>query len=629
MKSNELLLLESAGSVAAWKLRGYERVHIWGGNFSGAQKLPADFMSLTESLLSDHRAGQVVDWVYAQYVKPGEDKVLNELFEDERGCLFIKKNILCELARIFYSFLLAEKFRSEYAPERTFDFIPSPFPYSLYKLLSSRKELLPQNVIIPQWYLIKMRRMEEAKNWLYSVALIAYPVLISLRMSWKETVQKEFEYAVHMWESWVRSYGLKCQYRMDFLESPRGVHAGNTLYFIDQKMSAESLRGVRSSGYPYCYFKDVIRGFDRKDYWNGIYPRVRKAVKELNAKGLLAEIYLKAMRSYIHWEMFLLRYKAKTFIYAQDPCDIPAALMQKRHGARNVFVYYSTQYDSLAREKMDAFTQIYYGYMIYSAVATSRMSNNYFRKNRNLIERYEDCGIIWSDIVYQTRTDPTLKNKIKQELGLPLDKTIIGFFAPGMGHGGFISEAEGHQMISDVYDFLESREDCCMVLKYRQIEQLTMDSDLRKKFDQLRAHKRVHDANALVPACQAYHLMGVCDLVIGGFHSSVPMESVAGGVRTLCYVPERLNKEIFVINTFPHFCAHNYTELVKNVGYWLNQCTEKEFRDFQDTYVKAHIDGYCDGQAQKRLRALIEAMNAGEKETGNPAKPVLLGAREA
>ena len=621
-------MLESARLAVAWRPRDYERVHVWEGNFPGAEKLPADFMSLAESLLADHKAGQVIDWVYAQYVKPGEDRVLNELFEDDRGCLFIKKNILRELARIFYSFLLAEKFCNEYASEQTFDFIPSSFSYSLYKLLSSRKELLPQGVSIPQWYLTKMRRLERAKNWLYSFALTVYPVMISLRMSGKKVVQKKFLYAVHMWESWVRSYGPRCQYRMDFLESPQGVHTGNTLYFIDQKMSAQGLRGVKASGYPYCYFKDVIKDFNRKEYWSGIYPRVRKAVKELGANGLLAEIYLKALRSYIYWEMFLFKCKAKTFIYAQDPCDIPAALMQKRHGARNVFVYYSTQYDSLAREEMDTFTQIYYGYMIYSAVATSRMSNNYFKKNRNMVERYEDCGIIWSDIVYQTRTDPALKNKIKEELGLPLNKTIIGFFAPGMGHAGFITEAEGYQMLSDVYDLLESREDSCMVLTHRQIEQLTEGSDLRRKFDQLRKHKRVYDARVLVPAYQAYHLMGACDLVIGGFHSSVPMESVAGGVRTLCYVPERLNKDIFIINTFPRFCAHNYTELEKNVDYWLNQCTDKEFQDFQDVYVRAHIDGHCDGQAKKRLRALIEKMNI-EEETVEPATPALLNARGA
>ena len=101
--------------------------------------------------------------------------------------------------------------------------------------------------------------------------------------------------------------------------------------------------------------------------------------------------------------------------------------------------------------------------------------------------------------------------------------------------------------------------------------------------------------------------MGVSDLVIAAFSSSVAMEAVAGGTRTICYVPsKRFDSEKFVLNSFPRFCARNYEELEKFSDYWINLCSENDFLEFQDNYIKKHVDSYCDGKALNRLYSLLK-----------------------
>lgn len=104
--------------------------------------------------------------------------------------------------------------------------------------------------------------------------------------------------------------------------------------------------------------------------------------------------------------------------------------------------------------------------------------------------------------------------------------------------------------------------------------------------------------------------MGVSDLVIGGFTSSAVNESIAGGTKTIYYLPsERYDKDIFKMNAFKHYSCRNYEELKANSDYWLNEATEEDFLKFQSTFIKGYIDSYCDGRAAVRLRSFIEEYN--------------------
>ncbi|MBN1870845.1 MAG: hypothetical protein JW847_09755 [Candidatus Omnitrophica bacterium] len=622
MKRENILLVET-GSMPFWRTFGYDDVYALYGNSTKGKKLPCDFMKMEEGLLSNYKAGQIIDWVYGLFVDTPENQFLAEIMADEQGGRILKKALLWELGRICHSMILAEKFRKDYGFNQVIDFIPRPFFYALFCLIQKKEGVLPEGIRIPQWYLRKMKRRETMKSWIYAVGLALYPVLIGVTMSGKPRTRKEYSYAVHMWDSWISTYGPKSEYRMQFLEGSRSVSKDNALYFIDQKAGKENIRQIQTSGYECCYFKNMVRSFNGRTYWKDIYPQVRKHIKALlssvGQNGLFAETCFKAVVSYIHWKIFFHFYGIKVFLYVQDPCDIAGTLLQKRHKARNVFIYYSTQYDCVERENMNTFTETYYGHMMATAMISSRMSNDYFRRNNELIGDYRECGLIWSDIVFAMKNDLQWQARVKKEIGLPSGRIVLGVFTPGIGRAGCLTEDEGFRMIDDIYRLIESNEQYCVVLRYRQVGLWTENGALRKKLEQLIDHERVFDAHRLAPKYQAYQLMGCCDLVIGGFASSVPMESVAGGIRTVCYVPERLKKNVFVINSFPKFCPKDFKQLNEYVHFWLDECDDRAFADFQDAYVKPHVDSYCDGQATKRLGALLAEI---EKEARGSVLPM-------
>jgi hypothetical protein len=110
--------------------------------------------------------------------------------------------------------------------------------------------------------------------------------------------------------------------------------------------------------------------------------------------------------------------------------------------------------------------------------------------------------------------------------------------------------------------------------------------------------------NEIAPDYPAYQIMGICDVVIGGFGSSVPMESIAGGIPALCYRPKRVCGDHFTINSFQKFCFDSYDELNDYIQFWVN-ADKNVIENFRQNYTMPYVDQYCDGNARKRLSELL------------------------
>lgn len=606
------VLLESA-DLSSWRTdNGYENTYAYYGDAQNIKKLPYDFLDWSDNCMADHRSANIIDYVYGQYVESDVSAALNKIAGDESACLIIRKIIMSALGKLMLSFILAERFIERYGIKETIDFIPSAFPYSLYEIIAKKEGLVFDKIQIPSWYLKKMKRREFYKNILYRIALRFYPPMLSLLMSIKKdntSAIKHYKYGIYMWNS-----GLDFTtppYKMEFLESENGVNSSNTLYVMDRKMDRANFKKVKNNGYDSCHFDKMVQDFSVWRYLKKIYPSIRQIAKSAflvkSSKVLLTESYLRTLRWYTLWKMFYSEYCVETFIAVQEPGYIERVLYQKSQGSKNLFVYRSCQYDAVCRKDMNTHIETYYGFMIYDAMISSRMSNNYFRKNNNLIDEYIDCGILNSDIVYRTKYNKELKEKIRRELGISPGKTVIGFFDAGIGRTGFVNNKEGCKAMNDTYRIIESNDNYCLVFNSRNSSVLPEMNDVKKALDKLASHSRVFYVNKLNPHYKAYDLLGICDLAIGSFSSSVPQESIAGGIRTICYAPsERHNKEVFVLNRLPRFWAHSYEELEKYTEYWLNECSEKKFRDFQDNYIKKHVDNHCDGRATERLHSILE-----------------------
>lgn len=614
-KRNRVILLEE-GNPLSWKIaKKYRKVYVYSGNFRKANKLPDDMLNQIDSHSSYYRAGREIDWVYDQYAKMNEAGILNEIMKDERAHFTIKKNILEALGGLFYSFILAEKFIKQYEIKEPIDFIPKSFPYSLYQIASKKKGLFFHHVNIPADYLKAMKYREVIKNIQYRAKLLFYPFWISLKMRLKRTVsepRRKYRYAIHVWNSWVSS--VAHPYRFDLFENDGCVNPRNALYIIDGDVTESNLSKVKANGHDCCCFKEMVRGYPVLKYIKEMFPYNLKLCLKCfsickNGRSLLTESYLRAIQGYILWEIFYSGYYADIFITIQEPGNINRVLVQKKHGARCLFIFCSTSYDVVSREDINTHTDSYYSFMIYDAIISSHMSNEYLKRNNNFIGTYINVGVLRSDIIFQMKHDTKLKSAMREKLGTPLDKRIIGFFDTNVGKKGMFTNREGFKMLDDIYRFLESNNEYFIVFGSRGHYHLSEDIDVKKAFNRLIEHKRVIYINKLPALYYAFDVMGVCDLVIGAFTGSAPLESVSGGIRTLCYTPERFDKDFFILNNFPRFCVHNYDDLKKNADYWLYQCTEEDFCNFQSTYIHKYVDNYCDGRAVERLHSVLQHYN--------------------
>ena len=610
VKKNRVILLEE-GNPLSWKIaKKYHKVYVYSGDLRKAEKLPDDILSQIDFYFSNYQAGCEIDWVYGQYIKKNEIKSFNEIMQDERAHFIIKKKVLQSLGGLFFSFILVERFIEQYGIKEPIDFIPSPFSYSLYQIVLQKKDLLCQQVNIPESYVKVTKYREAIKNSRCRANLLLYPFWIALIMSIKRSVsesRKKYRYGVHVWNSWIRLP----PYRVDFLEAEDCVNPKNALYIIDGDVSKSNLLKVKENGYDSCCFKEMLQGYPVWKYIKeNIFYHLKLCAKCFSMckrnKLLLTESCLRGIQGYVRWEIFYTRYDIDLFITFQEPGNIWRALVQKKHGAKSLFVFWSTSYDPVYRRNMNTHADSYFSFMIYDAMISSYMSNEYFKRNNNFIKKYINNGIIGSDIIFQMKHDKKAGTAMKEKLGLPSNKIIIGFFDTSIGRRGMFTNHEGLKMLNDIYRLLESSEEYFIIFRSRAHYARSKDINLKKAANKLIGHKRVLYINRSAAQYSASDVMGVCDLVIGSFTSSAPLESVSGGIRTLCYgSSEGFDKDVFVVNSFPRFRVHSYNDLKKNAEYWLYQCSERDFLNFQRRYICKDIDNYCDGKAVKRLHSML------------------------
>ncbi len=580
-------------------------------SFSGSKKLPADFIGVVEFHQSNYQAGQIIDLVYQQYLSQAEAEIINQFIGNEKADLIIKKTILYNLGNLLHSFILAEKFLKRYKIESTINFIPKAFPYSLYKILSQNKGLLPDKVRIPNWYLNKMKVQERLKSWLYRWAIRIWPLAIIFMMrpkKLKNQGKKSYNYAIHLWNN---SFGRSLPYFVDMLVNEVELKNEDILYVIDKKASRGNLEKLEAKGYSYCYFEQMLKQANRLSYLKKIYPGLKDYQKKASSvrpkqRSLLSEAYLKTLRWQVLWEIFYLSYQVKTFVAVQDPGNVGRSLIQKRHGSNNLFVFMSSSVPIYPQDK-ELLVNTNYSFMVYDEAVSTKLSIDYLKKNKNFFKSYTELGVLKADLIYKLQQDTNLRNKLKDKLKLPKNKIIIGFFDTVIGGRGMFNQEEGYAMLSDVLRLLESNPDYYLVYKSRG-NSFTKESKIKALDEKLKNHQRSFYADEeSIPHYDAQTLVGVSDFVIAAITSSLVAESLSGGLKTICYVPQgRFNKDIFLMEKFPYFHTSGYQQLRQYSDYWLYQSKDKDFSDFQQAYVKKYIDKYCDGQAIKRLYSRLQ-----------------------
>ncbi|HLF18637.1 MAG TPA: hypothetical protein VI749_07085 [Candidatus Omnitrophota bacterium] len=609
---SKVCLLEHAAQYKPSRCKGYSSLYVAEGDCRNATLLECDLFDLTQRYVVRSQAAKAMDWFYRDYVTQEQEEALIRAFADPRAKNFMQKEIVAQLADLMISFAFAVEFVKKHNIKEKIHFIPKPFYYSIYKILAEKKGFLPDCFTIPAWYLNAMYQQELKTSFVYRMGIKFYPTILQFTMKGKETkyAVKEYKNAALMFDSGI---DLKKNInKLEFIHPETGVDQKDTLYVMDRKMSAPVLERLSGNGFDQCYFKEMTRNFSQEVYRKNILPGIKhlqtlfRSVQKPKL-GVL-RVYLKTIKDFIEWGMFFEKYRVEKFIAVQDPGSVSRTLIQERHGSQTVFVYKSASFDYVYREDMSLPIDLYYSYTVYGTIFSNFISLNNFSRSRNCIENYVDTGTYPSDIIYETKHDPARKDRLKREFGVPLDRKLIGFFDTAIGRAGFFNLEEGIASYRDAYRFIQEHEQYFFIFKTRSQDAIEQSKELNAEFKKLISHERVIFANEKAPHYASFDFMGIFDLVIGGFNSSATQEALVGGVRAVCQVTsDRFDQAVFDVFKMPKFCVRGYDQLKQAAHYWLHECSEEEFKEYQDAYVKKYIDRYCDGQAQQRLHQHLYA----------------------
>jgi len=619
-KTNRIVLAEKGDKYFYQKLKGYGEIYLYGGDIKKAKKIPYDFIDGVDYYISQHKAKEIGDWVYSQYVGSLEIDTLEDIIKDKRSNLIIKKEILVEVEKISFSFVLAEKFIKKYKIKKPIDLIPKDFSYEIYQIIRQKQGLLSDRVHIPSWYLQRMKRQDYIERLVFRGAIRFHPLLISLLMWGKRIKKKNYKWGLHIWRTYVNS---SCQFFINTLAKENRIENKDLIYVVDGKINKGNLEKIKSDGFDWCSFGELMKGFNFRQYIKEILPLAIKRQKRFfgctNEKTLFTRVYFRTLRSYIFWEMFYKIYQVDDFIYIQDPGEVAHVLLQKLYGSKSTFIYLSSS--SFLLEIGNSYSHqamIYYSCMPHDRFISSQISLNFLKENNgNVISSTINTGILLSSIVSDVKQDETLKKKIKRELGVPEDKIIISYFDTLVGRLGWFSGKEGLEIIEDVLRLLASNKNYFLIYKPKKdCREFFTNGLMQKQIKKFISSERTLYIDKMKQKYKAQHIMGVSDLVISAAGSSAGFEAVAGGIKNIYYAPnDRYDRDGLMINKLPKFCAYGYKQLENHTDYWLNQCGENNFRNFQKQYVRKYVDAYCDGRAVDRLEEILKEKKViGSKE---------------
>jgi len=608
----QAVLFEGNPETYSHRVRHYKKVYYSDGACPGGHKVAEDLFTYVDFHTADYLAGKKIEWVYNRLTAKRERKLLNELLGSENGHLFLKKHILLEIGKIYTARIYVNKFIARYGKPEHLDFIPKDISFEVYQTVKKKEKIFPSGVRIPDWYLKRARRKESLKRILCRYAILGFPFFLAFFMTLKRTrraARQAYQYGVHVWDS--GTHHFLPPYTISFFD--RLKRSGiPVLYIIESdfrgNMDKDNLAKLKQGAFDVCYFFDMIRQIDIWKFFSEIYSGlVRPQIKLFGLrtkKATVRYICIKLFMKLVLWELFFSKYSVRRFISLQTPDDISNSLIQKQKQARSSFIFFSSSYDCIPREDINALSDSQYSHMYYNDFISSRVSIEYFKKNMNLFDNYLESGILSSDYAYQVKRDDARKAKIKNDLGIPEKVKVVGLFDTTIGRNGMFDLSQGSQMAEDFLKLIAQNRQLYFIFKTRTANKLPADSHIVKVYDQIKNSPRVcFIGNA--SDHKSTELMGICDLVISAYSSSVSLEAASGGIKAVYYTPENFMRREFVITSFPRFCATNHCELQDLKDYWLNECNESAWEKFQNDYLKPYIDSYCDGNANNRLARFL------------------------
>jgi hypothetical protein len=282
----------------------------------------------------------------------------------------------------------------------------------------------------------------------------------------------------------------------------------------------------------------------------------------------------------------------------QDPGNIARTIWQDKHGSKSVYINLSSSYFTYVTHA----ARTYYTMMIHDSYLSSMLPIEGAKRNSNRIKEYADIGVVAADFIRRINNDPAEIKKYKAVLGIPEDKRLISFFDDNGDTYDILPLETNISFMENVLKLLDSDSSLFLIFRPRQEEIFQRSGKMLEIYGKLQKHARCLIAPNPVFPYSPYEIMGISDLVITVFSSSILTEALSAGLKTICFAPGRDVYPDFWnrMGKIPGIYVKSYEELRDLANYLLKDKTGENAKR-QESYVKDCIDRYCDGKAISRI----------------------------
>lgn len=590
----------------------YKAIYSYANNCTEVyKKIPDDLITARDNRRCEHQACVSIDNIYGQIIPKKNVKPIIDLYGEEFARLYTRKLVLDEMHKIYRSFLFAKKVIKEFSICGSVDLVPGYFSCEVYQKMR-KNGLVVNNIEIPKIYLLQIRIREILRNYFFKAKLMVFPEFLFFKMKGKGVENEKimyYKYGVHLTEGRGICIG---EGGMDLIIDEKLIKNKDVLFILDEvKVSEKFYKEVKNTGYAYVdFYREMIMKYNFSRFFKKIYPEAKNKRNKLLLMcfkyPILSVISYYILHDYILWRLFADKFSVEKFITLQHPGRLTKVFFNRARGSKCFFVYASIHGNRLAREKNpEKGETVYYSHLFFDKIISDKLSSKFFATHENRIAEYVETGSVFSDIPFYIKN--YRKGELKKRHKIPSNHYVISFFDDTPGKYGTMRFEDVYLFLESIHLLLKSFDNYFIIYKtkkskaaYGFLDDIDTKHIIRDLFQN---HKLLHSQNANLTN---YEVMGISDLVVSSPTSSVMYEAIVAGIKSVCYdVSQRYNQDYYLNNKIPYFTAHSFQELVIYIDYWLKECSDDAFKEFQNKYIKRYVDDYCDGRAMERFRELL------------------------
>jgi len=564
-----------------------------------------DVFSASDYRYCDHLASCIEEELVSRMVAVSSSAFLSNWGGGNYADYFLSSGIVEHARDVYESFNYANQVKKKYGITSDVYIFPLNFSLKIYKEMKAMG-LIPEGIKIHFVAKVYIQLYNSLKFLYFFARMLIYPEIVAFKAR-NQTNFKKYSYDC-------------CAYLDDGLLGEELANnkvfslfnSRNTLY-VDDRFRKFQLwpKRVKALGLNVLRLEDVVKEIDIVKYLKKIYRFAfvwrYRMFKLLVRYPFLVKQCSRAVRERILWEIFYNKFDVNRVIRMMVKENLTSSIVHKKNNTKTIFIYFSTTMEIVAQpKKMGVSTCHDYSHMMFDSVISSKVSNNWFKTQKNHICEYIEIGPVFTELVYKAKNN---RSDLRKGLGIASRSKVISFLDHTVGYRGVLTFESYKLFIDSMLTLASENPDICFLFKGKKnvsIMKSIMGDDYLNIVQRFkRASNIVYIDNSQLTS---FDVVGMSDLVVSAPMSSVIFESLCGGVRAISFDPlKQYTKYDIFTNNLANFNATSYSHLSELVDYWVYQCTDVEFNDFlqYDIWPNVGLTYYDDS----RIGGVREVLN--------------------